>query len=72
MAAYLRVLRRTLELNASRRRAVSTHTTLPSGNFLGYRLNRLRQWPAEQPPAQASNLGPDTEHAKNTLFRLVA
>ena len=27
---------------------------------------------AEQPPDQVSNLGPDTEYAKNTLFHLVA
>jgi len=27
---------------------------------------------AEQPPDQVSNLGPDTEYAKNTMFQLVA
>ena len=26
----------------------------------------------EQPPDQVSNLGPDTEYAKNTMFQLVA
>ena len=42
-------------------RARRLPSSRPVGRFLGYRLNRLRQWPAEQPPDEASNLGPGSD-----------